>query len=272
MYTKKDILSQLQAMAAPKDRVVLVHTSLRSIGPVEGGAQGLLDALIEYFTAEGGLLCIPAHTWHNLGKDITLDLGSTDTCLGAFSSIALQDPRGIRSRHPSHGMVVFGDRAKAEAFVADEPHLDSVTAPNSCYGKLCTMGGFVLLAGVGQTKNTYLHAVGEILQLPNRIADTPMDVAVRDPDGTVKRKKLRLFYTDYTSDISRRFWKYETPFRYHRCITDGFLGSAPAQLCDAEKMKDTVALIWKNSGGHDPLRKELDIPPQWYCSPVFSKR
>ena len=75
MFTKQDLFTQLEAMGAPRDRVVLVHTSLRLIGAVEGGARGLLDALIEYFTACGGLLCIPTHTWDNLGFDkFTLDL------------------------------------------------------------------------------------------------------------------------------------------------------------------------------------------------------
>lgn len=89
MYTKKEILEQLKAMGAPRDTVVLMHTSLRAVGAVEGGAEALLDALIEYFTAEGGLFCVPTHTWHNLGKEITLDMASDDTCLGAFSGVAI---------------------------------------------------------------------------------------------------------------------------------------------------------------------------------------
>ena len=266
MYTKEDILIQLSQMNTPKDSVVLVHTSLRAVGPIEGGAQTLLDALIEYMTQDGGLLCVPTHTWHNLGKEITLDLTNTDNCLGAFATVALEDPRGIRSEHPCHSLVVFGDRTKAEDFIRDEPFLTSVTAENSCYGKLCAMGGHVLLVGVAHNKNTYLHAVGELLRLPNRIEDIPMDVGVRHLDGEVEKRKLRLFYTDYTDDISYRFVKYETAFRYHRCIADGFVGNAPTQLCDAKKMKDTVALIWKNSGGIDPLRDERAILPKWYCT------
>ena len=36
MYTKQDIFEQLRAMGAPQDRVVLMHSSLRAIGTVEG--------------------------------------------------------------------------------------------------------------------------------------------------------------------------------------------------------------------------------------------
>ena len=32
-----------------------MHTSMRAIGPVTGGAEGLLDILTEYFTRGGGI-------------------------------------------------------------------------------------------------------------------------------------------------------------------------------------------------------------------------
>ena len=56
MFTKEDILKQLKSMNAPTDSIVLMHTSLRAVGQTEGGAQTLLDAMIEYFTKDGGLL------------------------------------------------------------------------------------------------------------------------------------------------------------------------------------------------------------------------
>ena len=78
-------------------------------------------------------------------------------------------------------------------------------------------------------------------------------------------RRITLYYTDYCEDISWRFPKYETAFRYHGCITDGFIGNAPVQLCDAVKMKDAVELIFRNSGGEDPLYGETPIPQKWYC-------
>ena len=266
-YTKDEIWAQLEQMGAPSGTVTLMHSSLRAVGNIDGGPQALLDVLVEYFTQDGGLFCVPAHTWHNLGKDITLDLNSDDTCLGAFPALAIRDPRGIRSENPCHSMVVFGDRQKAEAFVEGEILVSSPIAPESCYGKIYEMGGQILLVGVGQTSNTFLHTVDEMLALPNRMDAVPTtDMAVLRKNGQVVRRKLRLFYTDYTEDISYHFGRYEQAFRYHRCITDGFIGSAPVQLCDARKLKDTVALLWKNSGGVDPLADEAPIPPKWYCT------
>ena len=265
IYTKDEILAQLDRFRAPRDRVVLMHSSLRAIGNVEGGPEGLLDILVEYFTRDGGLFCVPTHTWHNLGSDITLDVESDESCLGAFASVAIRDPRGIRSENPCHSMVVFGPREKAEAFVDKELWVPNPIATGSCYGKIHEMGGKILLVGVAHNRNTFLHTAEELLKIPNRIGGEPADVAVRRKDGSVVRRQMELFYTDYIDDISYRFPKYETAFRYHRCITDGFLGNAPTQLCDARKMTAAMALLWKNSGGADPLKDEEPIPQAWYC-------
>lgn len=266
IYTKEDLLRSLADMKAPRDRCVLVHASLRTVGAIEGGAATLLDALIEYFTAEGGLLCVPTHTWRNLKKEITLDLSDPSTCLGAFSDLAAADPRGIRSENPTHSMVVFGDRKRAEAFIYEDAFVKTPTAPESCYGKLDREGGFVLLLGVSHTKNTYLHAVAEILNMPNRMADTPLATKVRRLSGEVIPRELTLYHADFSPDVSWRFSKYETAFRYHGCITDGKIGDAPVQLCDARKMKETVALILSRSEGADPLENEIPLPPKWYCN------
>ena len=98
-----------------------MHSSLSAIGDVEGGAENLLDILIEYFTAKGGLFCVPTHTWLNVvNKEITLDINSNDHCLGAFSTIALKSGRGIRFENPTHSLVAFGVRDKAKEFIKNQ--------------------------------------------------------------------------------------------------------------------------------------------------------
>ncbi len=263
-YTKEEIKEQLAGMKLPCDKVVLVHSSLRLVGKVEGGAQGLLDAMIEYFTSNGGLLCIPTHTWMNFKKEITLDITDPDTSLGAFSTVAILDKRGIRSKNPSHSMVVFGDRARAEEFIKDELFIDSGTHPNSCYGKIYRDGGFILLVGVAHNRNTYLHCVEEIIGMENRLAKEAENVTVKTENGEIIKGKIRPHRTDFTSDVSLRFVKYETAFRYHGAIVDGFVGNAPTQACDAIIMKDVMELISKRGNGTDPLIDEKSISPTLY--------
>lgn len=266
IYTKADLLEQLSQLNIPRNRVVMVHTALRLIGKVEGDAQTVLDALIEYFTYDGGLLCIPTHTWKNFNKEITLDMGDPTTCLGAFPDFAAADPRGVRSENPTHSVVVFGDREKALKLIADDACVTGGTDPESCYGKLYHEKGYVLLVGVSQTRNTYLHTVEEMVGIGNRLSDELYPVKVKRKSGEIVNRKMKWFHTDYHRDICLRFPKYETPFRYYGAITDGFLGNAPVQACDAVIMKEAVELIFKNNHGEDPLIKEDPFLPSLYCS------
>ena len=118
MYTKQDIIKQLDSLGVPRDKIVMMHTSYRKVGDFEGGPTAFLDALIEYFTSEGGLFCIPTHTWGLLGKSsLTLDMTEKYTNLGLIPRLALERGDGVRSENPTHSVIVFGDRKKALEFI-----------------------------------------------------------------------------------------------------------------------------------------------------------
>ena len=51
-YTKADLKHDLAAMGLTGNETILIHSSMKSIGTVEGGADTVLDALMEFF-AEG---------------------------------------------------------------------------------------------------------------------------------------------------------------------------------------------------------------------------
>ena len=263
IYTKKDIIDQLRDMNAPQGSIVLMHSSLRSVGKVEGCGEALLDALIEYFTADGGLFCVPTHTWAFTKREITLDMTEPDTCLGAFSMIAARDPRAIRSENPTHSMAVFGKKERALSFVEGEIDVTSVTAPNSCYARIFEQGGHILLVGVAHNRNTYLHCVDELLGVPNRLSE-PYTVRIKRANGQIVERSIRGHENSYGVDISLRFPQFEPAFRYYGCITDGYIGNAPTQLCDARGMKQAMEIIFSRAGGDDPLKDEKDIPPRLF--------
>lgn len=60
MYNKQDLLKHLKELGINGNGTLLVHSSMKSIGQVEGGADTVLDALSEYM--KNGLLVFPTHT------------------------------------------------------------------------------------------------------------------------------------------------------------------------------------------------------------------
>jgi aminoglycoside 3-N-acetyltransferase len=264
MHTKEKIIKQLREMGVPQDRIVLVHSSLRRVGKTEDGADGIIDALKSHICSNGGLLCIPTHTWANLGKNdlITLDLTEGNTCIGTLPNVAAKRADACRSLHPTHSMAVFGDGAKD--FVEGEDKATTPTPPNTCYGKIYDTDGYILLVGVGHNKNTYLHCVEEMLDVPNRLDPEPREVTVKHYSGLIEKRFSRGHRADGIEDVSAQFPNYEPAFRYHGCITDGFIGDAPTQLCSARKMKQVMELIYRRSGGKELLDKLAPIPIEYY--------
>ena len=57
-YTKQTLQQDLAAMGLTGTETILIHSSMKSIGAVEGGADTVLDALMEFFAE--GLLLLPA--------------------------------------------------------------------------------------------------------------------------------------------------------------------------------------------------------------------
>jgi len=97
------------------------------------------------------------------------------------------------------------------------------------------------------------------------MSKVPTATTVLRSTGELVARDLYMF-DESRGDLSERFSKFETAFRYHGCITDGFIGNAPTQLCSARKMKEVIELIYRNAGGYDPLSDEAPISPSLYCT------
>ena len=259
MFSEADISEQLNRLDIEKGRIVTVHTSLKAVGEIDGGGETLLNALIQCFTQGGGLLCVPTHTWDS---DV-YDLRKAESCIGVLPRLAAAHPDALRTLHPTHSMAVFGEKERAEAFVKDEQFAPSPANPKGCYGKIYENDGYVLLIGVGQDKNTYLHCVEEMLDVPDRLTDYKVEKTIIHKDGTEEKRHL-YWFDEKISDVSVYFPKFEAPFRHFGAITDARLGNAALQVCNARKMKEIIELIYKNNNYSELLDNDLPIDEKLY--------
>lgn len=260
ILTKEEILNQLKKFNFSKGSPVIVHTSLKAIGEIDGGADTLLSALIEYADSKEGVLCVPTHTWATR----SLDLRKAESCIGVFPAIAAAHPKAVRSLHPTHSMAVFGEGKRVEKFVLKERDVDTPVSPHGCYGNLYRENGYVLLIGVDHTKNTFLHCVEEMMNVPGRLTDEKVEAVIINKYGTKEKKLLYWFDESEIPDVSENFGKLESAFRYHNCIQDGVLGNAEMQLCDAVKMKNVLELVYKNSGEKELFADKAPLEESLY--------
>lgn len=257
MFSIEEIKSQLEAFRDAVGRHVHIHSALKSVGKVEGRGEALLNCLIEFFAKNGGMVSFPTHTWD---KNV-LDLNRQDTCMGMLSKLALQRKDGVRSKNPTHSMVIFGE--KAADYATWDDNIASSTAPEGCYGKLCDEDGYILLLGVSQEKNTLIHAIEEQLDIPERRTEEFHNTVILESNGGVIHKPMHLVFEEY-GDISHHFGKLEPAFRHHGCIIDGEIGGAKVQLCQAKKMKEVLEMVHRNSENVEIFLDDVEIPSKWY--------
>lgn len=260
MLTKEMLKAQLYQMGLHPTDTVLIHTSLRSIGPVEGGADGLIDAFREYLSQ--GLFLVPTHTWANVNPEHPVyDVAATPPCIGTLPRVAAFRPDGVRSLHPTHSIWACGPAA--ESFVRGEENAVSPGTPGCCWDRLADMGAKILLIGVGHNRNTFIHSIDERAALPDRLRPEPFDVTIIDREGNRLLRPMRSHFCSRTADVSQYYVNFEKPLVELGAQETDQLGNAPVKIVDAKKCRQIILRIYARAAG-DPFTGPFDIPPEWY--------
>lgn len=258
-YSKEMLKKQLQEMGLQSTDTVLIHSSMKAIGEVEGGADTVLDAWMEYFTE--GLLLLPTHTWAFMNQEHPVFHPETDdSCVGLLTNLFRKRPGVVRSLHPTHSMAAYGKQA--EEYIAGEENCNTPCTPGGCYDRLRQAGGKILLVGVGHERNTFIHSVEEVLNVPNRLTAMPVLFQVEMPDGTKKDVYMRRHYNAMQPHISEDFVKLEQAFYDTGAAKKVSFGAAECILCDAEK----VFRVTRHILAPDPeclVTKPFIAPERW---------
>lgn len=262
-YNKQQLKNQLESMGLKGDETILIHSSMKAIGAVDGGADTVLDVWMEYF--KNGLLLLPTHTWKTVNADNPVyNPYTTPSCVGLLTNMFMKRDGVIRSLHPTHSMSGYGKNA-AE-YLAGEEYNNTPCTPGGCYDRLKEVGGKVLLVGVGHERNTYVHSVEEVLNVPNRLSDMPMELVIelqeesnnsgklppynrddgwkKHTDNKLCRKVyVRKHYNAQQPHISEDFVKLNKIFLDRGVVRKVKFGDADSLLCDAKGMFNIVRQV-----------------------------
>lgn len=260
MYTKEQLKQQLRDMGILPGDTVLIHTSMRAIGQVEDGPDGVLDAFCEYLT--DGLFLVPTHTWDDVTPDHPYyDVQTSVPNIGLIPKTAAFRKDGVRSLHPTHSMWAYG--ADAAEYVEGEQDAPSPTPKGYCWDKVADRKGRILLIGVGNDKNTFIHSIEERLQLPDRISDKPYDITIVDEEG---RRYTHPFYQQFcskTEDISLFFGIFEKPMVEMGVQTFGKFGDAVVRIVDAMGCRKLLTTIFSRAE-EDIFAQHIELPESLY--------
>lgn len=239
MYTDKELLTQLENMNLDRNGTIIVHSSMKKIGNVDGGADTVLDVLSSYM--KEGLLVFPTHTWEYVNKDNPkFYVETSPSHIGILTEKFRKRPNVIRSLHPTHSVAALGKGA--ESFTRDNEKYDTPCARKSPWGKLLDRQATILLVGVDLKRNTFIHGIEEWIDIPGRLTDTHENLITVLPDGTeISVPSRRHFGLSW----SEHYWKVEDVLVEKGAIRYGKLGDATVLICDTVQLTDYITQMLK---------------------------
>ena len=167
--SKEDIKRALKELGLGEGDTVGVHSSLSSLGYVEGGAEAVVDALLETVGRTGSVV-MPTYSTNrrelpktqeeaDLGvtwkyKVLPFDPQNTPCWTGAIPEAFRKHPQALRGSNPAHSLAAVGPRA---AELVEGWHA------------LLQLDGHILFLGVGLGCCSSMHLAERDVRLPAHI-------------------------------------------------------------------------------------------------------
>lgn len=175
--SKQQILAGLKKLGLKEGDIVGVHSSLSSFGHVEGGADAVIDALLDAVGKEGTIV-MPTFSTNReilaltpemkavgvswLMKILPYDPDREPCWTGGIPEVFRKRKQVLRSLHPLHSLAATGPCAQ---MIIEAGRNGALPA----WKKVLELGGYVLLIGVGLESCTAMHLVEERVKLPEHI-------------------------------------------------------------------------------------------------------
>lgn len=235
MTTGKDIVFALRESGIKDGDVIFVHSSMSSIGKVQGGADTVIDALLEVIGSDGTLV-MPAFTGNFTDP---FDISKTQSEVGLITETFRKREGVVRSLHPSHGVCAYGKHANRiikNNYLAETPCGD-----NTPFLEIRDLKGKIVLLGVDMNRNTMLHAIEEVVDSPYLVEEfiVPAPTYVKDYENqTCVIKKMPFGH--------REFIKLTPVLRKNKAIEETYIGSAAVKVMPADKLFDITVDLLKN--------------------------
>ena len=238
--TKQKLVEDLKALGVRAGDLLNVKASLGSIGFVEGGADTLVEALVEAVGPAGTIVTdsfVDVFPLSQLRKDpAKLSTETTPSYAGALANAMIRHPQSFRSRHPVQKFSAIGGRA-AE-LMAGHGKL------NYPYGVLKVMaeqgarnlkiGTDEKVVGVGTTH----VAIGLLDYRQKRLV---RGVNFVNETGTVE-----LYERDWVGGCGQGFNNFIEEYRSRGAIiNEGRVGAAPSKITDMRMTLDIELEILK---------------------------
>jgi len=231
------LIEALHAAGVRAGMTLMVHSSLKSLGHMTGGAPAVVQALMDA-VRPGGTVLFPAITFNGsltqfLQQHHSVDLRRSPPAVGAIPRAAALHPLARRSLHPTHPVIAIGPAA--DALFSGRQSGQGPCGTQSPFYKAAMSGGYILLIGVTNSVNTTLHCAEELAAPYMNHLEV---FTVRTTDDQGRRHGIQV--KGYPVGIPRRFDAINQRLLESGILSRHRLGAAEAWLIDARRMLESV--------------------------------
>jgi aminoglycoside 3-N-acetyltransferase len=231
MLNKSDIAAGLRDLGLDNGDIVLLHSSLVSLGNVNGGPATVIDAFLEVIGEEGTLL-VPVFG-----------------ALGVLTDEVKQRPGVVISPCPVGTLAALGK--DAEELCRDHWKAETAHGHDTPFTRIAERNGYICLLGVDQDRNTTLHSIEALLELPYLNTAT------------------RTFTTPDGEEVTKSWKYYPGPHRdfigldplLQPAMSRKRIGNAEVRLINAREMYEIALAV----GSSDPAFVLCDNPECGDC-------
>ncbi|SDM98991.1 AAC(3) family N-acetyltransferase [Allokutzneria albata] len=174
-----DLVDGWRRVGVTDGTTLIVHSSLSSLGRVDGGASTVVESLLTAVGPEGTVvaptftphIADPAPEHSGVPDDevrerrdaVPLFHPGLPSTMGAVAEAVRTRPGSVRSSHPQASVAAVG--ARAAEIVSHQP-LGFALGRDSPFARLHDLDARILLIGVGHERNSFLHHAESLTPAP----------------------------------------------------------------------------------------------------------
>ena len=241
MVTKSRLITDLKQLGVSAGMKVFVHSSMKEIGWIPGGAQSIIEALQEVVTADGLIMmaaqstdnsdpknwsrpAVPEDWWETIRQEMpAYDPAKTATrAIGKVPELFRTFPDVKRSAHPMWSVTAWGN--EAAAFVAGHT-IENGFGPGSPLEKFIEADGQILHLGSPWNATTVWHYAEYGIDRPDEESGCKVNQAGQEVFITYRHRMID----------SDPFGPIGEGLTHESFVTTGKVGQATSHLVSAKE-------------------------------------
>ncbi len=229
-----------KAGLAPGD-TVLVHSSYKSFGGVNGGPQAVIDAFLAALGPEGTLI-MPTFNF-DFCKGEPWDIRHTPSRMGVLTEFVRRHPDSRRVFHPIYSFAVLGRRA---AEFGDLQYRSSY-GPRSVFARLRAIQGKIMIIGLSYNDSmTFFHHVEELEGVNYRYMKS-FTGQVTDGAGRTTTETFSMLVRDLDQGVITAVDPMGALLENNGVVSVQNIGEAQVKLMSADQVYEETARAMKDN-------------------------